>query len=323
MQSPLLEESAGKRAVLAASTGGHLAQLHRIAPNLGLSQPPLWITFDNAQSRALLADENVLFVPYIAPRDYRNLTRALRPIGRALKRSDYDVAISTGAALAAAVLPLAKVGGKEAIYIESVSRFNGPSLTGKIMSLCPGIVTVTQHESWASSKWPYRFSVLDEYAASAVPSPSIKELKVFVTLGTIRPYRFDALVDALLAVLPPSASVVWQLGETDRHGLPGESFRSLTSEQFDSNVQWADVVVTHAGVGSAMRILELGKAPYMVPRRMSRGEHVDDHQLQIMNYLQGRHLAICSEAEEISVEGMIKAASLAVSTSSSIGTGER
>ena len=322
MQSPLIEEIAGKRAVLAASTGGHLAQLHRIAPNLALGQPPLWITFDNAQSRALLANEDVVFVPYIAPRDYRNLIRGIGPIRKALQGSAYDVAISTGAALAAAVLPLAKAGGKDAIYIESVSRFNGPSLTGRIMSLFPGVVTLTQHESWASSKWPYRFSILDEYAASTVSPPSMEELKVFVTLGTIRPYRFDVLVDSLLAVLPASASVVWQLGETDRQGLPGESFRSLTSEQFDRHVKWADVVVTHAGVGSAMRILELGKAPYMVPRRMSRGEHVDDHQLQIVDYLQGRGLAVCSEAERISLEGMIGAASLMISNSRSVGAGE-
>ena len=308
----LIEGVAGKRAVLAASTGGHLAQMHRIAPDLGLSGPPLWITFDNAQSRAILSKEEVLFVPYIAPRDYGNLIRSVRPIYRALDRFDYDVAISTGAALALAVLPLAKAQGKDGVYIESVSRFNGPSLSGRLLARFPGVQTYTQHRAWSSTKWPFRFSILDDYIAMPSAAPQSDRLKVFVTLGTIRPYRFDALVDALLAVLPSSSEVVWQLGQTSRSDLPGDIYTSLPGPDFDQYVDWADVVVTHAGVGSAMRILELGKSPLMVPRRAARREHVDDHQLQIAEFLNSKDLAICREAGDISVEDLIAAGSMRI-----------
>ena len=47
----------------------------------------------------------------------------------------------------------------------------------------------------------------------------------------------------------------------------------------------ADVVVAHAGVGTALAALEVGKCPVLVPRRLAHGEHVDDHQVQIASEL--------------------------------------
>ena len=38
----------------------------------------------------------------------------------------------------------------------------------------------------------------------------------------------------------------------------------------------ADVVISHAGVGSALTALRCGKRPILVPREAARGEHVDD-----------------------------------------------
>ncbi|MCW2960214.1 MAG: glycosyltransferase 28 domain protein, partial [Thermoleophilia bacterium] len=36
-----------------ASTGGHLAELHALAPRLGATEHDTWVTFDTPQSRAL------------------------------------------------------------------------------------------------------------------------------------------------------------------------------------------------------------------------------------------------------------------------------
>jgi hypothetical protein len=44
-----------RKLLLVASTGGHLAQLVRLAPGLGASPSSLWVTFDSVQSRSLLA----------------------------------------------------------------------------------------------------------------------------------------------------------------------------------------------------------------------------------------------------------------------------
>ena len=73
-----------------------------------------------------------------------------------------------------------------------------------------------------------------------------------------------------------------------------------------------DVVVSHAGVGTFVRCLEAGKAPVLVPRRASRGEHVDDHQLQIAQVAGGRGLAVVREVDELRAEDLVTAAGLRV-----------
>jgi hypothetical protein len=161
----------------------------RLYERLPIANEPIWLTFENEQSRSLLAGKNVHFVPYIAPRDYRGLARAFSPVLRIMRSTDFDVAISTGAAIAALVLPLARLQRREAWYIESVSRFDGPSLTGRILAKYPNISTYTQHDSWRSDRWKYRLSVLDDYTPKTQSSISTRiadgPLKVFVTLGTI------------------------------------------------------------------------------------------------------------------------------------------
>ena len=46
------------------------------------------------------------------------------------------------------------------------------------------------------------------------------------------------------------------------------------------NIQSSDIVVLHAGVGSVLLSLTLGKIPIILPRRHDLGEHLDDHQLE-------------------------------------------
>jgi UDP-N-acetylglucosamine--N-acetylmuramyl-(pentapeptide) pyrophosphoryl-undecaprenol N-acetylglucosamine transferase len=48
----------------------------------------------------------------------------------------------------------------------------------------------------------------------------------------------------------------------------------------------ADIVITHAGVASIVDAVRTGHRPIVVPRRQHLGEHVDDHQLQIVNVLE-------------------------------------
>jgi UDP-N-acetylglucosamine--N-acetylmuramyl-(pentapeptide) pyrophosphoryl-undecaprenol N-acetylglucosamine transferase len=286
----------GASAVLCASTGGHLEQLHRLWPRLQLAGRPVWITFDSPQSRSLLAGHDVRFVPYIPSRGYRQLVRAFPGVLRALLAARPDVVISTGAAVALLALPTARALGRRAVYLESVSRFDGPSMTGRILSHVPGVELYTQHPAWAGGRWRLGPTVMDQFSVEDGPDRSHQPVRVFVTLGTLQSYRFDALVDAVLASLPRPADVVWQVGVTSRSDLPGRVHEAVSVEDFARYVEWADVVVTHAGVGSVMRILELGKSPIIVPRRRSRGEHIDDHQVQIARELDRRELGVEREA---------------------------
>ena len=122
-----------RKLLLAASTGGHIAQLVRLAPGLGATDDSLWVSFDSPQTRSLLRDKRTLLVPYIKPRDWRGTLTAVGEIHQALSAEHFDAAVSTGAALATAALPTARRHGIPALYIESVSRVLGPSLTGRML----------------------------------------------------------------------------------------------------------------------------------------------------------------------------------------------
>ncbi len=70
----------------------------------------------------------------------------------------------------------------------------------------------------------------------------------------------------------------------------------------------ADVVVAHAGVGTALAALEVGKCPVLVPRRLAHGEHVDDHQTQIAGELSRRGLALTVDADALTLDHLLEAA---------------
>ncbi|MBY4207236.1 glycosyltransferase [Rhodococcus fascians] len=312
-------EKKGTKAILVASTGGHLAQLNRLQGRLGIESDPLWITFDHPQSRSMLNNSRVTYVPYIAPRDIGGLLRAFPKMIGSIRKEPANVVVSTGAAIALLALPIAVLFKRRAVYVESVSRFDGPSVSGRILAKVPGVETYTQHKSWASAKWAYRTSVLQDYSVTPQNGVNLDRPKVFVTLGTIKPYRFDRLVDALIAVLPSDAEVIWQMGVTQRTGLPGKVHSTLTSEQFCSAVRDSDIVISHAGVGSAMQILDLGKCPVLVPRRAAAGEHVDDHQTQIARELAKLDLAICLEADEIEWDELVNVTKRAITAADACG----
>lgn len=306
----LIEALRGKRLILAASTGGHLAQLDQISRLIDPHPDSLWVTFDKPQSRSLLADRRHLFVDYISPRDVRNVLKARSTFKSLLASKEFEAIISTGAAIALSALPFARRQGVQPVYVESVSRFDGPSLTGRIVSRLPGIRLRTQHEEWASAKWPYEFSVMDAFEPSE-PDTSPREIKrVFVTLGTIEPYRFDSLVDAVLRTVPAGAEIVWQLGCTTRPDLPGQSFGEISAADFERYAVESDVVITHSGVGSIMNLLALGSHVVVVPRRRSRNEHVDDHQVQVARDLGSRGLCVVAEAPDLTTADLVRASGL-------------
>jgi UDP-N-acetylglucosamine transferase subunit ALG13 len=105
---------------------------------------------------------------------------------------------------------------------------------------------------------------------------------------------------------------VWQLGSTDRNDLPGKVYTDLKADEFTRLIRECDVVVTHAGVGTAMHILDQGKCPVLVPRRKEKGEHVDDHQTQIARELSRRGVAVTADAGELTFEHLLAATALAV-----------
>ncbi len=310
--TPVLERLHGKKLLLAASTGGHLSQLHRLAERIEPSEDSLWVTFDKPQSRSLLQDERHRFIPYISPRDWAGVARGMRTFDRILRSESFDAVVSTGAAIALSSHLTSRRRRVPTIYIESVSRFDGPSVTGRILQRVPGIERFAQHDGYSPDRWSHEFSVLDTYHRDESWVGPDMPASIFVTLGTISPYRFDRLVEKLLSVAPKGTEFVWQLGVTDRTDLPGEVHTEMSAEAFSRAAREADLVVTHAGVGTVMGLLDMRRPSLVVPRRRSRNEHVDDHQLQITREVQRRGLAASSEVDDIDLDTLRQAAGIRV-----------
>jgi UDP-N-acetylglucosamine--N-acetylmuramyl-(pentapeptide) pyrophosphoryl-undecaprenol N-acetylglucosamine transferase len=287
--------------LLVAAAGGHLAQLHRLAPRLdAVGEDRVWVTFDGPQSRSLLEGERVIYVPYVGPRDLGRALRNVGPANRIMRSVKPDAVVSTGSAVAMSFLPLARLRGIPTIYVESAARADGPSLTGRLLERVPGVQRFSQYRMWADDTWRYVGSVFDGFSAVPVACPAVgRPLKIVVTFGLIEGYGFRRLVERLLQILPSDAEVLWQVGDTDMSGLGVVARRSLPWQDLALAMQEADVVVAHTGIGSAIDAMESGKCPVLVPREARHGEHVDDHQRQIAAELAARGLAIYRSAEEL------------------------
>jgi UDP-N-acetylglucosamine transferase subunit ALG13 len=296
--------------LLVASTGGHLKELHHLRDRVsGISAPFSWVTFDTPQSRSLLAGEEVDFVPFVGGRDPANVARNFGAARRIFRRRRPRQVLSTGSAVALPYFVLGRARRLPCHFIESAARIDGPSLTGRLMTWVPGVDLYTQYDSWAGGRWEFRGSVFDSFSGeerSDGRPPRIA--KVVVTLGTYRGYDFSRLARRLLEVLPAEAEVLWQTGDTDVSGLGIEGSYAIPEAELTAAMRDADVVVAHAGVGTALAAFEVGVCPLLVPRRFALGEHVDDHQRQIAAELAERGLAVSVEADEVDLERLLAAA---------------
>ncbi len=310
----MLNEPVPGHHLLVATTGGHLAQLVKWSQNIGSDPDSLWITFRTPQSESLLQDRRVMFIPYVGSRDFKGAAKAFRQIMKDVdwRKEHFVSAVSTGAAVGVMGLSAARVHRIPSFFFETVSRVSGPTLSGKMASYVPGIQTFCQYESWAGGRWKYRPGslLLDAYTKTS-RSPSSKP-SIFVTLGTGEGYRFDALVDAVASTGLADDRAVWQLGFTMREGLPGRTVDHLPLAEFQTCARDADVVITQAGVGSLMSLLDMGIFPVVIPRRAKRKEVVDDHQLQIATLLQQRGIAMVTEPDELTADMLIEASGYGV-----------
>lgn len=298
------------RAILVASTGGHLTELIELSDRLDPAPDDvLWVTHESPQSRSLLAGRNVVFVPDLPQRAVWKVLKALPGAARIVRTFKPDMVVSTGAAVALVYLPVARLLGVSSRYVESAARLTGPSLTARILRGFPGIRVYGQANAFRGSGWGTVSSVFDGFAADhETPNQLPATLRVFVTTGTMDHYPFTRLVDRVAGLLPDNSEVVWQVAGFSGTDLPGRVVGMMPADEFEREVQKADVVISHAGAGSVLTALRAGKCPVVVPRRASAGEHVDDHQVEIANGLGSAGLVVAREIEGLDLAALNEAA---------------
>jgi UDP-N-acetylglucosamine--N-acetylmuramyl-(pentapeptide) pyrophosphoryl-undecaprenol N-acetylglucosamine transferase len=297
--------------LLVASNGGHLKQLYRLHRHFGDLRPPYrWVTFDTPQARSMLKAERVDYVPHVGGRDPINVLRNVRHANSIICKHRPDAMVSTGSAIALPFFSVGRARGVSCHFVESAARMQGPSLTGRLMQGVPGVRLYSQYRQWAGGRWTYRGSVFEAFEAEVEGAANVEEVgRVVVALGTYHGITFRRLVDRVLQILPEGAEVLWQTGFTDVSDLDIDARAEMPEEALIDAMAEADVVIAHAGVGTALAALEVGKRPVLVPRRVAFGEHVDDHQVQIASELAGRGLARWAEADTLDLEDLLDAAS--------------
>lgn len=294
--------------LLVAASGGHLKELHALRPRF---IPPcgetVWVTYATVQSRSLLAGEECVFVP---PQDSHNAVYTVRNaflgVG-VLRRFRPRMVISTGSGIALSFLPLAKALGASCHYIESATRVQGPSLTGRLLRHVPYVHRYTQHQSWSGPHWRYEGSLLEVFEAKTQSGSPNPIRRVVVALGSWR-QSFRSLVDRLFRVLPADVETLWQTGFTEVSDLPIEPRPWVPPRELAAAMRQADLVVSHAGMGVTLDALEAGKCPLVVPRRRALGEQVDNHQVELAEKLDALGLAIARLPEDITFEDLVAAA---------------
>jgi UDP-N-acetylglucosamine transferase subunit ALG13 len=132
-------------------------------------------------------------------------------------------------------------------------------------------------------------------------------LRVLVTVGTM-PFTFDRLIRRVDEMLPPDAEVTWQVGGSTYLPRRGRVVAMLPASELQRLHHEVDVVVAHAGIGSALMAVAAGHAPILVPRERRFGEHVDDHQREIAHDLDQRGLAVQATAATIGLADILRAA---------------
>lgn len=121
---------------------------------------------------------------------------------------------------------------------------------------------------------------------------------IFVTVGTQLP--FDRLVRAVDTWAGKAGAKIYaQIGPGTYLPQHGQWTRTLPVDDCHRLIAEARVVVAHAGMGSILTALQLGKPILVMPRSASLGEHRNDHQIATARHFreQGRIEVAFDEAE--------------------------
>lgn len=305
-----------------STIGGHLDQLDAISRRIAGNGAAIWVTHENYQSRSVLGGREVEFVPFVRERNVPDVARCIPTAHRLWRERSLTRVISTGSGIALGYLPYLASRGVPCHYIESAARVLAPSRTGRVLEHVPGIRRYTQYAHTAGRRWHHRGSVFDDYEPGGPRRPPTDAVRVVVTVGTAEEFPFGRLIERLATLLSPGGElaratglpvdVLWQTGCTPTGHLPIAAIPFVSGEKLAAAVADADLVVSHAGVGSALTALAAGHRPVLADRSAALGEFRDDHQRQVAAELQRRGLAVHRDPSDITVGDLVTALSSGV-----------
>lgn len=126
---------------------------------------------------------------------------------------------------------------------------------------------------------------------------------IFITVGSQK-FQFNRLleaVDKLVASGSIKEEVFAQTGYSDYKPKNYAYKDFLNHDEFSEYEGNADIVITHGGTGAIIGAVKQGKKVIAVPRLAKYGEHVDDHQTQLIEEFREQNL-ICGLSDTDNLE---------------------
>lgn len=121
---------------------------------------------------------------------------------------------------------------------------------------------------------------------------------IFVTLGSQK-FQYNRLLKAV-DELETDEDIFAQIGYSDYKPKNYKYKEFLDRDEFAAWEEKADIVITHGGTGAIIGAVKKGKKVIAVPRLARYGEHVDDHQIQLIG--QFKELDLIYACEDMDLE---------------------
>ena len=125
---------------------------------------------------------------------------------------------------------------------------------------------------------------------------------IFITLGSQK-FQFNRLlkaVDEQVETGQITDLIFAQIGASDYKPQHFNYKDFLDRNEFEKWIDKADIVITHGGTGAIIGAIKRGKRVIAVARLEKYGEHVDDHQMQIIEQFSERDVICeCQDCNKI------------------------
>lgn len=123
---------------------------------------------------------------------------------------------------------------------------------------------------------------------------------ILVTLGTQK-QQFTRLLD-MIEKNNIDNDIIVQAGHTKYKSKKMKIFDFIDYESMNNLVDKADVIITHGGTGSILGPLKKGKKVIACARLEKYGEHVDNHQIEIVdNFADEGYILKLTDESDINV----------------------
>lgn len=129
--------------------------------------------------------------------------------------------------------------------------------------------------------------------------------RIFITLGSQK-FQFNRLLKAVDELCEnkeeKEREIFAQIGYSTYKPKHFEYKNFLNRDEFLEKMSKADIVITHGGTGAIISAVKMKKKVIAVPRLSEYGEHVDDHQLQLIKQFSDLHLIYsCEDVSKLNI----------------------